>query len=97
MGFGKAEVTFANWGVIIMSCPSCSWLLAVGGLAGITPRALLGLFVEGNSTLSFEVIPREIEDIGGGLGLRAGGESAGRRRRHAKVELGGDCVDRANG
>ena len=28
---------------------------------------LLGLFVEGNSTLSFEVIPREIEDIGGGL------------------------------
>jgi len=28
---------------------------------------LLGLFLEGNSTLGFEVIPREIEDIGGGL------------------------------
>jgi hypothetical protein len=28
---------------------------------------MLGLFVEGKSTISFEVIPREIEDIGGGL------------------------------
>lgn len=30
---------------------------------------LLGLFIEGDSTLGFEVIPREIEDIGGGLAL----------------------------
>ncbi len=29
--------------------------------------ALLGLFVQSKSTLSFEVIPREIDDIGGGL------------------------------
>jgi hypothetical protein len=34
--------------------------------ANVDP-GLLGLFIEGNSTLSFEVIPREIEDIGGGL------------------------------
>eukprot|EP00980_Cylindrotheca_fusiformis_P003242 scaffold735_cov116-Cylindrotheca_fusiformis.AAC.12 len=34
--------------------------------ANVDP-GLLGLFIEGNSTLSFEVIPREIEDTGGGL------------------------------
>ena len=28
---------------------------------------LLGMFLEGQSTLSFEVIPREIQDVGGGL------------------------------
>jgi galactokinase/mevalonate kinase-like predicted kinase len=28
---------------------------------------LLGLFLEGDSTLTFEVIPREIQDVGGGL------------------------------
>jgi len=30
-------------------------------------HGLLGLFAESESTLSFEVIPREIEDVGGGL------------------------------
>ena len=30
--------------------------------------ALLGLFLESGSTLSFEVVPRRIEDTGGGLG-----------------------------
>lgn len=34
--------------------------------ANVDP-GLLGLFIEGDSTLSFEVIPREIDDIGGGL------------------------------
>jgi hypothetical protein len=34
--------------------------------ADVDPR-LLGLFVQGGSTLSFEVIPREIQDVGGGL------------------------------
>ena len=28
---------------------------------------LLGMFLEGQSTLTFEVIPREIQDVGGGL------------------------------
>ncbi len=59
---------------ILEQFPRLRWLLVhnIDTLGANVDPGVLGLAIEGNSTLSFEVIPRRIDDRGGGL-ARVGG------------------------
>jgi galactokinase/mevalonate kinase-like predicted kinase len=61
-------------GQLLDSYPNLSWLLVhnVDTLGATLDPAVLGLAIGSGATLSFEVIPRRIDDRGGGLAKVAG-------------------------
>jgi hypothetical protein len=61
-------------GELLDQYPKLSWLLVhnIDTLGATLDPAVLGLAIESGATLSFEVIPRRIDDRGGGLAKVAG-------------------------
>jgi len=61
-------------GRLLESYPNLTWLLVhnVDTLGATIDPAVLGLAIESGASLSFEVIPRRIDDRGGGLAKVAG-------------------------
>ena len=61
-------------GRLLFEYPNLSWLMVhnIDTLGATLDPGVLGLAIESGATLSFEVIPRRIDDRGGGL-ARVGG------------------------
>jgi len=61
-------------GQILIQYPNLKWLMLhnIDTLGGTLDTAILGLACQSAATLSFEVIPRRIDDRGGGLARVAG-------------------------
>ena len=76
-------------GRLLESYPNLNWLLVhnIDTLGATIDPGVLGLAIESGASLSFEVIPRRIDDRGGGLAKVAGRHPLARRtgtaaRRH---------------